>query len=83
MSAPVRYEVDETTLVFAFRYALGRRTAAPSHVVTELRKHWATLTPFTQSQIQREIRNEMAVGDVGDACDAETWNEVLGWVVRA
>ena len=77
MSTIPIFEVDETTLVFAFRYALGRRSTAPSHMVAELKRHWPRLTDHTQQQIVREIEIAIAHGDAGDPCDVNTWQEVL------
>ncbi len=77
-----RLEVDETTIVFAFRYALGRRSTAPSHVIAVLWQHWMAFAPYTQHQIQREIAIAIARGDGGDQCDMDAWREVLTWGVK-
>lgn len=73
------FPVDETTLVFAFRYALGRQTAAPSIMVTELKRHWSNLQTWTRNQIQCDIRQAISGGAAGAECDVQTWNEVLSW----
>lgn len=70
------YDVDETTLVFAFRYALGRQSTAPSHIVAELRAHWPRLNRWTQLQIKRDIQRAVEFGEVR-GCDLATWQEVL------
>ncbi len=79
MNNRLLFPVSETTLVFAFRYALGRQTAAPSIVVEELKRHWSNLTTFTRDQIQRDIRQAINGGAAGAECDVERWNEVLSW----
>lgn len=79
MKRPPLFPVDETTLVFAFRYALGRRTTAPSHVVAQLKTHWAALNDWTRDQIYKEIRESIRLGEIGGHCDMKTWQEVLKW----
>lgn len=69
--------VDETTLVFAFLYALGRKSTAPSHMALLLKKRWNRLASWTQTQIHREIRIALLRGDAGDRCDEETWRGIL------
>lgn len=75
-------EVDETTLVFAFRYALGRKTTAPFHVAIQLKKHWDRLADWTQDQIQREIVTAISRGDAGEECDTKTWQEILALPIK-
>ncbi len=72
--------VSEDILVFAFRYALGRQTAAPSIVVAQLKEHWNHgLMDYTKLQIQREIRGAIHRGEAGSECDVATWRLVLSW----
>lgn len=61
-------------LLFAFRYALGRRTMAPSIVANELKDNWHLLTDFDKEKIKEEIYEHQ---DLGMSCDVETWNEIL------
>jgi len=68
---------EETILVFAFRYALGRKSAAPGIVADYLIKRWADLAPHSRLQIREEIRTAISRGDAGHPCDVETWREVL------
>jgi hypothetical protein len=68
---------DETILVFAFRYALGRKSAAPGIVADHLIKRWADLAPHSQAQVKEEIATAISRGDAGDPCDVETWQGVL------
>lgn len=72
-----RFLVDETTLVFAFRYALGRKSTAPSHMALLLKRRWNRLAPWTHTQIHREIAIALDRGDAGDQCDVETWRSIL------
>ena len=62
--------------VAAFRYALGRRSYAPSLVADELRRVWRELPASAHELILREIRAEK---DLGDKCDADTWLSLAEW----
>ena len=68
---------DENILVFAFRYALGRKSTAPGIVADVLIERWNDLKPHTQIQVQREIGSAIAMGNAGQPCDVETWKQVL------
>jgi hypothetical protein len=68
---------EETILIFAFRYALGRRSTAPGIVANHLIKQWANLAPHSQDQVREEINTAIIRGDAGHPCDVETWREVL------
>lgn len=69
---------DENILFFAFRYALGRRTSAPSIVVSRIMRVWEQLRPQTQLQMQDEIRRYPEMyGKLGDQCDIDEWQKVL------
>ncbi len=71
------FQVPEDVLVFAFRYALGRRTSAPWFMVVTLLQHWDRLEGWTQDQICREITTALLRGDGGAACDVDQWHRVL------
>ena len=73
---------DENILVFAFRYALGRRSTAPGIVTDVLIKRWSEMNPHTQIQVQREIGSAMAMGEAGSSCDLDTWQKVLALPVQ-
>jgi len=68
---------EDTILVFAFRYALGRTSAAPWIVADHLIKRWADLSPHSRAQVKKEINTAISRGDAGHPCDVETWREVL------
>jgi hypothetical protein len=70
-------EEDEDILFFAFRYALGRRTAAVSIMTTILFNRWKTISQRTRKQIQDEIRHEIAIGKASDDCDIKEWEKLL------
>jgi hypothetical protein len=63
-------------LVYAFRYALGRRTYAVADVTQALREHHAKLTPQTRRQIADEIRDAVRAGHAGSITDADEWDAV-------
>ena len=63
--------------MWAFRYALGRRTGAVTDVVDHLKMHWKKLEPFTQEQIKEEIQSAIDRWDAGQSCDVDSWKEIL------
>lgn len=71
------FAVDETTLVFAFRYALGRRSTAPGHVADLLKTYWPRLELWTREQIHRDIQHAIENDAAGDKCDEQRWGELL------
>ncbi len=77
------FPIDETTLVFAFRYALGRRSMAPFHVAAQLKKHWARLADWTQRQIHQEIRREADLYPVEFTKSMHVWREVLALPLKS
>jgi hypothetical protein len=62
--------------MYAFRYALGRRTYAVSDVADALIEHAGTLRPDWQVQIVERIDEAISDGSAGDAMDVERWREV-------
>jgi hypothetical protein len=51
---------DELTVyLYALRYAMGRRTAAPDDVSQAIRSHWAEFHPTTKSLILRDLKYEI------------------------
>lgn len=68
---------EEHVLHFAMRYALGRRSTAPSIVADEIARLWPRIRPATQERMHREIREAIEAGHAGDACDIERWRGVL------
>lgn len=76
------HSINENILVFAFRYALGRKTTAPGIVADVLIERWNDLKPHTQIQVQREIGSAMAMGEAGGSLDLDTWQAVLALPVK-
>lgn len=71
------FEVRENIVMYAFRYALGRRTGAVTDVVEMLQQHWSELERFTQDQIKHEIEVAISTDCAGDKCDVTNWQILL------
>lgn len=70
---------DAAVLIFATRYALGRRTSAPNIVGEALRRHSDWLSHGDVQALIRDIEDQAALG-YGDKCDQETWLSTLSWL---
>jgi len=70
-------EVTEHTLVFAFRYALGRTSTAPSIVVRDLINNWDKLNNSTKEQIKEDIKEAIDNNKAGWNCDISEWEKIL------
>jgi len=67
---------DETILMFAFRYALGRKSSAPSYMVDVLIKNWKNINEQMKIQIRDEIKTAIKRGEAGMDCDVKTWQRI-------
>ena len=63
--------------VYAFRYALGRRTYASSEVSDFIRQHWEELDDTSRRIIKRETADAIKYGNAGDDCDVAAWRRLL------
>lgn len=80
MTTKLNYEVNlNSVYMFAFRYALGRRTFASSIVSSFLSERLDSLSDFTISQMIKEID---ACTDYGDECDKATWYDFRDTLMR-
>lgn len=74
---------NESILVYAARYALGRRTYAVADVCEAIEAHFKPrttrirLAPDTISVLRRDIGEELERGGGGDKCDRERWEGLL------
>ena len=59
--------------LFAFRYALGRRSMAPSIVSDLIRKYRDEITEMTRTTIVSEIVYGCEHHWIGDNCDVAEW----------
>jgi hypothetical protein len=64
-------------LLCSFRYALGRMTYITGMCADWLETWWHILPPSWQEQIQKDIRQAIASGHAGHACDVAQWKRVL------
>ena len=74
---PRQFPVNNHMVVFAFRYALGRRTGAVKVVVDQLSDLWLKLPHTDRTQIKQEIRRAIDQGEAGSDCDILEWQTVL------
>lgn len=58
-------------ILFAFRYALGRRCTAPGIVCDLIRKNRDKIMKITKITIVYEINDAYEKGLLGDECDIE------------
>ncbi len=72
-----KFLVNNHMVCFAFRYALGRQTAAPSIVVEHLIGLWPHLSKYDREQIVREIAFAIGRGEAGAKTDVDVWERVL------
>jgi len=73
----IKFEVQENIIMWAFRYALGRRTGAVQDVIDCLDKNWKLLKQFTRDQIKIEIKIAIDRDEAGSQCDVNNWKRVL------
>lgn len=67
----------EDIIVFAFRYALDRQTAASWIVIQELKEQWDKLDNDTQKQIIRDIDRIIYEDPYGEYHNADEWEKFL------
>ena len=71
------YEVNEEMIMYAFRYALGRKTYAVSTVTDYLIHFWHRFKLHTREQIVKEIEEAIEKNQAGMDCDIVRWKAVL------
>lgn len=64
-------------LLFAFRYALGRRTYSTSIVSEEIISKWNELSEEARRRIYSETCEAVKQDEAGDQCDIDNWNRVI------
>lgn len=70
-------------LVFAFRYALGRHSTAPSMVCDWIKQYVNELSEFDIDQILSETRTELTYGDYDRPlyqCDLDEWEDLIDFL---
>ena len=68
---------DTSTLLYAFRYMLGRQTYGVAEMVGKLRLHWFSIEPEWRVLIHDEIRKAIERKRAGSPADVECWEKVL------
>lgn len=68
---------DSEMLVYAFRYALGRRSGASLTTSNYLIKHKEILLPYHIDLILEEILDAIETGHAGDASDIFFWRKAF------
>lgn len=66
----------ESTIFFAFRYALGRQSTAPSIVAEYIIKNKDKFGKRFKSQMIEEIEEAIKNKEAGANCDVDTWNNL-------
>ena len=67
-------------MLFAFRYALGRRTYAVNIVCEYIKKNINQLNTNDIQLIIKEIQDAASNNNLGDECDKQCWNELMEWL---
>ena len=76
-----KVEVSSVILMYAFRYALGRKTGAPSTISTAISRNIVQFKPWELKQIVKEILEyEEYFGDLGDNCDEREWYGLINLI---
>ena len=69
-------EVEPKIIIFAFRYALGRRSMAPSIVDNNIRANMSLIPTLDLYGIVHEIQQEYEVDGLGEDCDVMVWMDL-------
>lgn len=64
-------------LIYAFRYALGRRSYAPHTIIGILASSWPDISAADRQLYKREIEQAIKDGRAGMAFDEQVWRGVL------
>ena len=71
--------VDKAILVFALRYALGRKTSAPSIVIEAIQDN---IDIFDTWEIEVIIKEIAECRDYGMECDKIQWLGFRDWLIK-
>ena len=71
-------DIEHFIVIAAFRYCLGRRSYAPSIMVSFLQKNWSKLSESDKHLIQKETKEAIDGGYAGsEYCDVPDWQKVM------
>lgn len=77
MKQLIHESVQRDLLIYAFRYALGRRSYAVADVANVLRRAWPELSHADKHLYKLEIREAITRDCAGDDQDIKTWQALL------
>ena len=69
--------VEEDILVYAFRYALGRKTYCVDDVTMSIRHNWDLLDTTTKKLIHKEVKSAIETNNYGMDMDKKEWLKIL------
>ncbi len=72
-----KLQVDKHILIFALRYALGRKTSAPSIIYDNLLPNLEYFELWELELIAKEITDAQMRNNLGDECDVRVWDGIL------
>ena len=72
-----RVTVDDTMMVSAVRYALGRMSYIVGWTVDETIRVWSDLSLNSRTVIERDVRQAKSDGVVGMPIDGQEWDRLL------
>ncbi|TXH09310.1 MAG: hypothetical protein E6R04_08650 [Spirochaetes bacterium] len=75
-----RVTVDDTMMISAVRYALGRMSYIVSWTVDETIRVWDGMSKNSREVIERDVRRAKADGVVGMPIDGEQWDRLLNFI---
>lgn len=68
---------DQSIVICAFRYALGRQTYMVSLVADWLKEHWGQIDSIGKELIIKETEEALQKGWAGSKMDEDTWRMFL------
>ena len=66
----------QMSIMYSFRYALGRRSTAPSDVSEMIKNNHNLLDYWAKQQIVEEIDRAILMGQAGFKCDISIWESL-------
>lgn len=73
-----RYVCDSTILIFAVRYAIGRKTGAVTRLVDWILEEWERISYEEREVIVKEILEyERLYGNLGQEWNRELWYRII------
>lgn len=71
--------IDESMLICAVRYCLGRSTYVVGEADGWVRTAWPCLSAATRRTLIRDVSDHLE-RDQGMTCDRATWRDLLSWM---